>query len=292
MTVWARSRGFVFGLLGILALGGAWELYKVIGPSQGWGIGDTLLLPRANNGVMPHVWDMIAKFGQPIVAFQPDGATVGGKVVSAFLYTLRLSAAGWVLGCVIGFALALVMTRSRLAEAAALPWVVASQTVPLIAIAPVLGGWGQFLHVGDWQWGKPQSIIVISAYLAFVPLTVGALRGLKSPTTAQLELMHVYGVGWWRTLLRLRLPASVPYLLPALRLSATSAVIGAVVAEVSIGQDGGVGRLIIDFTKDSYTQPAKAWPPIFGAVAVGLVAAGVVGIIGLLLRRYRRGEQT
>jgi NitT/TauT family transport system permease protein len=102
--------------------------------------------------------------------------------------------------------------------------------------------------------------------------------------------MHSYAASWWSTLIRLRLPASVPYLLPALRLAAANAVIGTVVAEVSIGLRGGVGRMMIEFASAASGDPAKPWAPIFGAVLVGLVAAGVVIVLGLLLGRYRRGE--
>ena len=102
--------------------------------------------------------------------------------------------------------------------------------------------------------------------------------------------MHTYGVGWWRSLLTLRLPSSVPYLLPALRLAAASAVIGTVVAEVSIGLRGGVGRMMIEYASASSGDPGKPWAPIFGAVAIGLIAAGLVAAIGLGLRKYRRGE--
>ncbi len=284
-------RSVVLGALGAVLLAAVWELYKAIGPQDGWGFGrdGMLLLPRTSDLSMPHTWEMIEKFSQPVIRAHPED-TIGDLVLSSALYSLKLAAEGWAIGVVVGLVLAIGMTRFRIAEAAVLPWVVASQTVPLIAIAPVLGGWGNYIHLGDWQWDKPQSIAVIAAYLAFFPVAVGALRGLKSPEASQLELMHAYGVGWWRTLFALRLPASVRYLLPSLRLAATSAVIGAVVAEVSIGQPGGIGRLIVTFAQAGRADPVKAWPPIFGAVAIGLIAAGVIALLGVVLRRYRRGE--
>lgn len=280
----------MLGVIGIVLVAAIWELYKAIGPSDGWTVGSTLVLPRANDGVMPHVWSMFDEFSKPVTS-RPGDQTIGGLVISSAWYTLRLAGAGWIIGSIIGFLLAMLMTRSRLAEAAALPWIIVSQTVPLIAIAPLLAGWGQYVHIGGWHWDLPESVMAISAYLAFYPMSIGALKGLTSPETNQLELMHVYGVGWWRTFLRLRLPAAVPYLLPALRLAATSAVVGAVVGEVSIGLNGGVGRLIITFHQSAGLSDAqRSWPPIFGAMAVGLVAAGVVAAIGMLLKRYRRGE--
>ena len=88
----------------------------------------------------------------------------------------------------------------------------------------------------------------------------------------------------------MRIPASVPYLLPALRLGAASAVVGTVVAEVSTGYLDGVGRLLVSFAGQASGDPEKAWAPIFGAIALGLVAAGFVALLGFLLRNYRRGE--
>jgi|KBSSwiStaDraftv2_1062776.scaffolds.fasta_scaffold06662_3 NitT/TauT family transport system permease protein len=291
MGLWNRSRGVVLGIVGIGLLAGFWELYKAVGPVAGWKIDQTIWLPRANDAIMPHVWEMISKFGDPVVS--KGGETIGHLVLFGTLYTLKLAGCGWLIGVLIGFGLALLMSRSRIAESALLPWVIASQTIPVIAIGPLLAAWGQYIKVGDWHWDLPQSAIVISAFLAFFPMAVGALRGLTSIETSQLELMHVYGVGWWRTLLRLRLPAAVPFLIPALRLSATSAVIGEVVGEVSLNLTSGVGRQIFDLNKNAgLSDPARSYPPIFGSMAVGLVAAGVVALISLALRRYRRGESS
>lgn len=291
MGLWNRSHGVVLGIVGIGLLAGFWELYKAVGPVAGWKIDQTIWLPRANDAIMPHVWEMISKFGDPVVS--KGGETIGHLVLFGTLYTLKLAGCGWLIGVLIGFGLALLMSRSRIAESALLPWVIASQTIPVIAIGPLLAAWGQYIKVGDWHWDLPQSAIVISAFLAFFPMAVGALRGLTSIETSQLELMHVYGVGWWRTLLRLRLPAAVPFLIPALRLSATSAVIGEVVGEVSLNLTSGVGRQIFDLNKNAgLSDPARSYPPIFGSMAVGLVAAGVVALISLALRRYRRGESS
>lgn len=287
---WARFAGrFLLGALGVLAVAGLWEAYKLLGPDGGVVVHGAVILPRTTDMAMPHVWDMIDKFSEPVSVFAGP-QTVGSAVLDACWFSLRLAATGWLIGVVVGFALAVLMARFRLAESAILPWVVLSQTVPLIAIAPLVRRWGSQIHLGGWTWSSENSVAVIAAYLAFFPVAVGALRGLRSPDATHLDLMHAYGVGWWQGLVKLRLPASVPYLLPALRLAAASAVIGTVVAEVSIGLRGGVGRMIIEYAQSAGGDPAKPWAPIFGAVGVGLVAAGVVGLIGLLLRPYRRGE--
>lgn len=290
MTIALRLLGRVLlGALGVLVLAGTWEAYKALGPDQGVVIGGNTILPRTTDLAMPHVWEMVTKFSDPVASFA-GGDTIASAVWSACLFTLKLSAIGWLIGVVVGMALALVMTRFRLAESAMLPWIVLSQTVPLIAIAPLVRRWGSQIHIGGWTWTSEASVAVIAAYLAFFPVAVGALRGLRSPDATHLDLMHAYGVGWWRGLRTLRLPSSVPYLLPALRLAAASAVIGEVVAEASIGLRGGVGRLVIEYAQSAGGDPAKPWAPIFGAIAVGLVSAGAVGVIGLLCRPYRRGE--
>src|SRR5690606_14034915 len=104
------------------------------------------------------------------------------------------------------------------------------------------------------------------------------------------ELMYTYSASWWTTMRKLRFPAAVPYLLPALRLGAANAVIGAVVAEVSTGLQGGIGRLIIQYAGQASGDPSKAWCPRSCAVAVGLVAAGSGALLGLVLSKCRRAE--
>jgi NitT/TauT family transport system permease protein len=283
-----RVRGLGLGALGLLILAGIWELYKALGPANGVIVGGRAVLPRTGDRAMPHIWDMIGRLGQPVTGRGGDPLWL--VVLRACGFSLRIAAAGWLIGVAVGLGLALLMQRLRLAEAGILPWVVLSQTVPLIAIAPLVRRWGSQIEIGAFDWQNEYSVAVIAAYLAFFPVAVGMLRGLKSPEATHLDLMRSYGTGWWSTLLRLRLPASVPYLLPALRLAAASAVIGTVVAEVSIGLRGGIGRLIIEYAQSAGGDPAKSWAPIFGAVAVGLISASCVGLIGFALRRYRRTE--
>ena len=284
----ARVRGWAFGLLGLVVLGVVWEVYKALGPEAGVKIGGRLVLPRTGDRAMPHLWDIAGRLAEP--ALGRSGDPLWQVVAHAAAFTLKIAAIGWCVGVVVGLALALLMQRSRLAESAVLPWVVLSQTVPLIAIAPLVRRWGSQIRLGSYAWDSQDSVAVIAAYLAFFPVAVGMLRGLKAPDATHLDLMRTYGSGWRTTLLRLRLPASVPYLLPALRLAAAAAVIGTVVAEVSIGLRGGVGRLVIEYAQAAGGDPAKPWAPIVGAVVVGLVAAGVVALLGLFLTPYRRAE--
>jgi NitT/TauT family transport system permease protein len=133
---------------------------------------------------------------------------------------------------------------------------------------------------------------LIASYLSFFPVAIGMLRGLGSPDRIHLDLMRAYAAGTGQTLVRLRLPAAVPHLLPALRLAAANAVVGAVVAEVSIGMRGGVGRMLIQLAGQASSDPAAPWGPTFGTVAIGLIAAFSITLVGLSLARFRRGEET
>jgi len=214
-------------------------------------------------------------------------------VITSGLFTLGIAAVGWVIGVVVGAVLGAVMQRWRLAEWGLLPWIVVSQTVPLIAFAPILSSIGTQIDRGPGlPWPQWLSVAVIASYLAFFPVAIGTLRGLNSPDRMHLDLMRSYAAGYWATLFRLRIPAAVPHLLPALRLAAASAVVGAVVAEVSIGMRGGIGRMVIQLAGQASSDPAAPWGPTLGSIALGLIAAGTVALIGVGLKNYRRGEQT
>lgn len=285
----SKAMPWLWGTAGILGLLLLWEAYKFIGPEEGVLLGETRVLPRTSDLAMPHIWDMVARlFEGETQAQNADPLWVA--VLEASAFTLGIAAAGWAAGVVVGVGLALVMLRWRIAEWGLLPWIVLSQTVPIIAFAPVVRSWGAQLELGPLQWEDWMSVALIASWLAFFPIAVGALKGFQSPETAHVELMHTYSVGWWTTLIRLRLPAAVPYLLAALRLGAANAVIGAVVAEVSTGLRGGIGRILVQFAGQASNDPSKAWGPIFGAIALGLVAAGSVALLGIMLKKYRRTE--
>jgi NitT/TauT family transport system permease protein len=277
-------------LLALVLLAGLWELYKLVIPEDGVKLGGSLILPRSDDASMPHLSHIVDVFGQEEVA--GGGGTVLSSVVSSVWYSLRLAAAGFAVGVGVGFLLALAMQRLRVVERALLPYVVLSQTVPLIALAPLVYGWSGNLSLFGLDWKPWMSVSVISAYLAFFPVAIGALRGLASPPPVQTELLACYAASWWQTLVRLRLPASVPYLIPALKLAAAAAVVGAIVAEISIGLQGGIGRLIITYAQQATGEPARVYAPILGAAVMGLVAVGLISLLDVALRRYHRQEAT
>lgn len=276
-------------VLGLVLLGVLWELYKDTAPSDGVGFGSAPILPRTGDASMPHLSSIWSAFGSQEVSLA-GSSSVLGSIASAGFYTLKLALGGFLVGLVVGVLLAVLMDRLRFAERGLLPWIVLSQTVPLIAVAPLISGWGAGVHFGAFVWEQWMSVAVIAAYLAFFPVSVGMLRGLKAPNTVHVELFRSLSAGWFATLVRLKLPAAVPFLIPALRLGAAAAVVGAVVAETSIGVPNGIGRVIIDYSQQATGDPSRLYAAVIGAALLGLIAAALVSVLDLGLRSYQRGR--
>lgn len=280
-----RLRTAGLALLGLLLVAVAWELYKVVGPERGGEVFGWGVLPRANDNVMPHVWDMFARYGDP----ERRGADqrIWQTVLAGAWFTFRIALTGFAIGATVGIGLAVLMARFRVVERGLLPYLVVSQTVPLIALAPLVMSWGGRIQLGDFVWPRWLSAAVLGAFLGFFPVAVGTLRGLKSAPSAALELMDSYAAPWRASLVKLRFPAAVPHIVPALKLAATASVVGVVVAEISTGLQGGIGRLVLEYARQATSDPAKVYTAVFGAAVVGLAMAGLVALLDRLLMRGR-----
>ena len=276
--------------LALVLVAVVWEVYKWIGPQDGGTVFGWTILPRANDQAMPHVWEMLSRYAEP--ERRGSSTSIFVVVLTGAWFTLRLALTGFVLGTIVGLGLAIAMARFRFVERGLLPYLIVSQTVPLIALAPLVVSWGGKLHLGGFEWPRWLSAAVLGAFLAFFPVAVGTLRGLTSTPTASLELMDSYAASWRQTLFKLRFPAAVPYIVPSLKLAATASVVGVVVAELSTGLAGGVGRLIIEYAREATSDPAKVFTAVFGAAALGLLMAGIVALVDLVTMRNRPREAT
>ena len=199
----------------------------------------------------------------------------------AAAYTFGEAIFGFLFGAALGFALGTAFAHSRLMERGLLPYVVASQTVPILAIAPM---------VVIWLGASQLSVAVIAAYLTFFPVTINTLRGLQSPAASQIELMRSYASSRWTTMWKLRFPAALPYIFTALKVSATASVVGAIIGELPSGIGDGLGRAILDFSSDySPVSTPKLWAAIVMAAAVGMLFFVSVNLAErLALRGYIR----
>lgn len=268
-----------------------WELYKVVGPEKGGKLFGISILPRSNDTAMPHLWEMLRRYAEPEMR-GPNSRMIWMVVLQGAWYSFRLALVGFIIGSTIGVGLAALMTRFKTMERGLLPYLVVSQTVPLIALAPLVVSWGGKLHIFGYTWPRWLSASVLGAFLAFFPIAVGTLRGLKSAPASSLELMESYAASWKQTLFKLRFPAAIPYMVPAFKLGASGSVIGVVVAEISTGLKGGIGRLIIEYARQATGDPAKVFTAVFGAAGLGLAMAGLVALADVLLMRNRPKETT
>jgi NitT/TauT family transport system permease protein len=190
---------------------------------------------------------------------------------------------GFVLGTLLGLVLAVLIVHSRTLDRALLPWIVASQTVPVLAIAPIV-----LVILGSLGFSGVAPKAVIAMYLCFFPVTVAMVQGLRSPQRIETEMMHTYAANWWQSLWLLRLPASLPFLFPALRVGIAAGLVGAMVAELPTGAVAGLGARLL--TGSYYGNTIQIWSALVMSALLGLaLTMAVAGVERLVLRR--RGGQ-
>jgi NitT/TauT family transport system permease protein len=282
-----RLRPLLMFPLAFIVVAALWEGYKAVGPHDGGTVLGVRILARTDDRFMPHIWSMLQRFGRSEVRGGADSILV--VVVRASWYSLRCALTAFLVGSALGVGLAVLMARFRVVERALMPYLVISQTVPIIVLAPLIMALMAYnsRDLADKTW---LAAVLLGVFLAFFPVSVGTLRGLQSTPAASLELMDSYAAGWWRTLWKLRFPSAVPYLAPALRLAGAASVVGVTVSEISLGVRFGVGRLILSYGQEATSDPPKLFTAVFGAAALGLVMAGLVVSIDHLLMRHRPPE--
>lgn len=282
---WRRPVAFLAVVVAVLVL---WEGVKLLGglpwrlPGQGPGTPVIWNPPFrwqfANDLNLPHVWNIAWAMGQP---FQRGAQTsLLQYLVGAALYTWREAFLGFVLGSLLGLGLATAFVHSRIAERAFVPYVIASQTIPIIALAPLI-----VFALGQGV----LAVVVIATYLTFFPVTIAMLRGLRSFDPRALELLRSYGASRTGVYTKLRLPASLPYLFTALKIAATAAIVGSIIGEDTGAIQEGLGRVITTFNQYYATGPEKLWAAIFVAALLGVAFFLVVRAAEILALRGRPG---
>jgi len=190
---------------------------------------------------------------------------------------------GFVLGTLLGLLLAVLIVHSRTLDRALLPWIVASQTVPVLAIAPIV-----LVILGSLGFSGVAPKAVIAMYLCFFPVTVAMVQGLRSPQKIETEMLHTYAASRWQALWLLRLPASLPFLFPALRVGIAAGLVGAMVAELPTGAVAGLGARLL--TGSYYGNTVQIWSALVMSALLGLaLTLAVAGVEKLVLSR--RGGQ-
>jgi NitT/TauT family transport system permease protein len=270
----------------IAVLVALWEGYKALGAASGGMIPFTAVeLPISPYDTsMPHVWDIVTTLFAP--AQRGGDQSLLALYVEAALFTAREVLLGFAIGSAFGFALAVLFVVSAPVERGLMPYVIASQTVPLLAIAPMVVIWG-----GQIGWPSWVSVSLISAYLSFFPVTINTVRGLRSPPASAVELMRSYAATRTQLLWKLQVPASLPYLFTALKLAATASVVGAIIGELPAGLSVGLGRSLLRASYFFGTAPENLFGAVIVAALLGMATFGLVTLAEhLLVPQARRVE--
>ena len=188
--------------------------------------------------------------------------------------TLSSTLLGFLIGTLLGILLAVGIVHARALDKSLMPWVISSQTIPILAIAPmivvVLGAIGLKGLV-------PKAII--STYLCFFPVTIGMVKGLRSPDPLQLDLLRTYSASRWQTFWKLRWPASVPFLFTSLKVAIAISLVGAIVGELPTGAQAGLGARLL--AGSYYGQTIQIWSAL---ITAAILAASMVALVGLVER--------
>jgi NitT/TauT family transport system permease protein len=258
-----RAAGIQIALF-LAVLGGLWalwEAFKWFGEATELRLGSF----QVNDRTLPHVHDIVNTLFEPS---RRNGPMLIEVLGDAALFTAKEAAVGFVLGAAFGFSIAVVLAHSTLLQRGFLPYIVASQTIPILAVAPMVVVWvNPKLPDGFRDWG---AVSLIAAFLTFFPVAINTLRGLKSADPRALELMRSYASSAWSVLWKVRVPASLPYLFAALKVSATASVVGAIIGELPASIQDGLGGAILNFNQYYASAPTRLWATNLVAAALGI----------------------
>ena len=249
---------FLAVLAGLWAL---WEGFKAVGEATDFRLGQF----EVNDRTMPHLHDVVVELFEPS---RRNGPLLIDVLWDATLFTAKEAATGFALGALFGLALGTLLAHSALAQRGLLPYIVASQTIPILAVAPMVVVWvNPRLPPSLKDWG---AVAVISAYLTFFPVTINTLRGLTSVDPRALELMRSYAASGRNVLWKLRYPAALPYVFAALRIAAPASVVGAIIGELPASVQDGLGGAILNFNQYYVTAPTRLWATNLIAALLGI----------------------
>ncbi|MGA7808983.1 ABC transporter permease [Bradyrhizobium sp.] len=225
----------------------------------------------AERPLLPAPHQVVSTFVDEVFGYPPLSPR---SLVYHSLVTLSATVLGFLLGSLFGIVLALLIVHSRVLERSLLPWIICSQMVPVLALAPifivVLGALGL-------QGLLPKSII--SAYLCFFPVAIGMVKGFTSPDPLQVELMRTWSATPRQMLWKLRWPSALPYLFASLKVAVTISLVGAIVAELPTGAEAGIGARLL--AGSYYGQTVQIWAAL---IASAMLSWGLIAIVAVVER--------
>lgn len=256
--------------------GDPWRFEDIVGTGVDYFHVPPFSLIQASDLQLPHAWDIAYALSEPVQ--RNSETTLFVHLIGAAFSTWTQALIGFAIGALIGITLASIFVHSALSERAFMPYVIASQAIPIVALAPII--------VAAAGRGNT-AVIIIAVYLTFFPVTIAQSRGLRSPDPRSLELMRSFAASKWDIYRKVRLPASVPYLFTALKVAAAAAIVGAIIGEGPGGVKDGLGRAIINFNQQYISGPEKLWATILIASLTGIFFFVLVRIAEIISTRQR-----
>ena len=186
--------------------------------------------------------------------------------------TLSATLSGFLLGTILGICLALAIVHDKATDLSVMPWIITSQTIPILALAPMI-----IVVLSSIGFTGLMPKAVISMYLSFFPIVVGMVKGLRSPDLLEIDQMKTWSASRFQILLKLRFPKSIPYLFTSLKLGMAASLVGAIVGELPSGAIAGLGARML--SGSYYGQTIQIWSALFTAA---ILAASLVGLIGAI----------
>jgi NitT/TauT family transport system permease protein len=263
------------------ALNAPGAIERVLDPEgPGWTWRDLLSVTMGmDRPVLPAPHQVVADFYQSLTDWPIDSPR---NLLYHVAVTGQSTLLGFVMGTALGLVLSVLIVHSRTLDRALLPWIVASQTVPVLAIAPIV-----LVILGSLGFEGTAPKAVIAMYLCFFPVTVAMVQGLRSPQKIETEMMHTYAATRWQALWLLRMPAALPFLFPALRVGVAAGLVGAMVAELPTGAQAGLGARLL--TGSYYGQTVQIWSALVMSALLGLVLTASVALVERFALRHRSG---
>jgi NitT/TauT family transport system permease protein len=258
----------------LAVLWGLWEGYRWLWSHEHW------TWPFVVDSTsMPHIHDILKQL------FEKPTSGTGGSILliqllHAAWFTAKEAIVGFALGASFGFLLGVLLSEFLLLQRGLLPYVVASQTVPILAVAPIVVVYLGSLHVASWF-----SVAVIASYLTFFPVAINTLRGLMSTDRRAVELMRSYAAGRLSILWKLRIPAALPYIFAALKISATASIVGAIIGEAPSSIQSGLGGFIVNFDQYYSLNPENLWATNVIAAMLGIAFFLVIVLVEAIVVR-------
>jgi NitT/TauT family transport system permease protein len=265
--------------LGCIALNAPGAIERVLSNRPGWTTTDLIATTWSmERPVLPAPHQVALDLWSSIVDWPLDSPR---NLLLHAAVTTQSTLVGFVFGTLFGVLLAAAIVHSRTLDRALLPWIVASQTVPVLAIAPIV-----LVILGTLGFTGVAPKAAIAMYLCFFPVTVAMVQGLRSPQRIETELMHTYAATRLQSFWMLRLPAAMPYLFPSLRIAIAAGLVGAMVAELPTGAQAGLGARLL--TGSYYGNTVAIWSALVLSALLGLaLTAAVAGVERLMLRERR-----